>query len=55
MTEEDLASYLMYPRVWMDYAGDRIQYGDVSILPTPVFFYGSRARRSASTSSAVRR
>jgi pyruvate carboxylase len=40
VTDEDLASYLMYPRVWMDYASDRLQYGDVSILPTPVFFYG---------------
>jgi pyruvate carboxylase len=39
-TDDDLASYLMYPRVWMDYASDRLQYGDVSILPTPVFFYG---------------
>jgi pyruvate carboxylase len=40
VTDDDLASYLMYPRVWMDYANDRLQYGDVSILPTPVFFYG---------------
>jgi pyruvate carboxylase len=40
VTDDDLASYLMYPRVWMDYAGDRLLYGDVSILPTPVFFYG---------------
>jgi pyruvate carboxylase len=40
VTDDDLASYLMYPRVWMDYASDRLQYGDVSILPTPVFFYG---------------
>src|SRR5262249_11558611 len=40
VTDEDLASYLMYPRVWMDYASDRQEYGDVSILPTPVFFYG---------------
>jgi pyruvate carboxylase len=40
VTDEDLTSYLMYPRVWMDYASDRQQYGDVSILPTPVFFYG---------------
>jgi len=30
----------MYPRVWADYARDRLQYGDVSMLPTPVFFYG---------------
>ena len=40
VTDEDLASYLMYPRVWRDYIGDRLQYGDVSILPTSVFFYG---------------
>jgi pyruvate carboxylase len=40
VTDDDLASYLMYPRVWLDYANDRLQYGDVSILPTPVFFYG---------------
>jgi pyruvate carboxylase len=40
VTDEDLASYLMYPRVWLDYATDRQEYGDVSILPTPVFFYG---------------
>jgi pyruvate carboxylase len=30
----------MYPKVWTDYAADRSQYGDVAILPTPVFFYG---------------
>src|SRR6202043_3285855 len=40
ITDEDLASYLMYPRVWLDYAAQRIQYGDVGILPTAVFFYG---------------
>ena len=40
VTDDDLASYLMYPKVWLDYVGDRLQYGDLSILPTPVFFYG---------------
>ena len=40
VTDEDLASYLMYPRVWLEYARERAQYGDPSILPTPVFFYG---------------
>jgi len=40
VTDEDLASYLMYPRVWLEYARERVQYGDPSILPTPVFFYG---------------
>jgi pyruvate carboxylase len=43
VTDDDLASYLMYPRVWMDYISDRLQFGDVSILPTPVFFYGMEA------------
>jgi pyruvate carboxylase len=40
VTDEDLASYLMYPRVWQDYARERALYGDPEILPTPVFFYG---------------
>ena len=40
VTDDDLASYLMYPKVWLDYARDRKQYGDVGMLPTPVFFYG---------------
>ena len=39
-TDEDLASYLMYPRVWLEYARERALYGDPGILPTPVFFYG---------------
>ena len=40
VTEEDLASWLMYPRVFEDFARDRQLYGDPAILPTPVFFYG---------------
>jgi pyruvate carboxylase len=30
----------MYPKVFTDYAANRASYGDVSILPTAVFFYG---------------
>ena len=40
VTDEDLATYLMYPRVFGDYARERLLYGDPGILPTPVFFYG---------------
>jgi len=37
----------MYPKVFVDYAADRTAFGDVSALPTTVFFYGmSRDRRS---------
>ncbi|MGV3723657.1 MAG: pyruvate carboxylase subunit B, partial [Actinomycetota bacterium] len=33
-------SYLMYPKVYLDYAGHRKKYGDVSHVATDVFFYG---------------
>ncbi len=38
--DSDLASWLMYPKVFVDYAEHVRKYGDVSVLPTPVFFYG---------------
>ncbi|MBS0367390.1 MAG: pyruvate carboxylase [Proteobacteria bacterium] len=47
-TDDDLASYLMYPRVWLDYVRERAQYGDPSILPTPVFFYGMQPEQEIS-------
>jgi pyruvate carboxylase len=40
ITDTDLASYLMYPKVYVDYMRDYIEYGRVSELPTPIFFYG---------------
>ncbi len=40
VTDQQLASYLMYPRVFLDYARDRAAYGDMGRLPTPAFFYG---------------
>ncbi len=40
LNDFDLASYLMYPQVFADYAAHRRQYSDVGVLPTPVFFYG---------------
>src|SRR3954465_14604516 len=39
-TDTQFASYLMYPKVFVDYAKDRTAFGDCAILPTPVFFYG---------------
>ncbi len=39
-SDTDLASYLLYPKVFLDYAEHRGQYGDVSRLPTSAFFYG---------------
>ena len=40
VSDNDVASSLMYPKVYADYAEARSAFGDVSILPTPVFFYG---------------
>jgi len=40
LTDTDLAAYLMYPKVFREYAEHRSHYGDVSVLPTPAFFYG---------------
>ena len=40
ISDEELVSSLMYPRVFADYARERLLYGDPAILPTPVFFYG---------------
>jgi pyruvate carboxylase len=40
LSDRQFASYLMYPKVFLDWNAYRRRYGDVSILPTPVFFYG---------------
>jgi pyruvate carboxylase len=37
---EDLNSYLMYPKVFLDYMGRHRTYGPVRALPTKTFFYG---------------
>ena len=37
---EDLAGYLMYPKVYSDYERRHQTYGPVRTLPTDVFFYG---------------
>ena len=42
--DNDLASYLMYPKVFAEFAAHHRKYGDVAGLPTPAFFYGMRDR-----------
>ena len=43
VTDYDLASYLMYPKVFTEFRRHREEYGDVGVLPTHVYFYGMRA------------
>ncbi len=38
--DRQLASYLMYPKVFTDYCQHRKTHGDVTVLSTPVFFHG---------------
>ena len=38
--DQELASYLLYPKVFTDFAGAQRKYGPVAVLPTPIFFYG---------------
>ncbi|MGE0114564.1 MAG: pyruvate carboxylase [Steroidobacteraceae bacterium] len=40
LNDDDLCSYLMYPKVFLSYLEDREQYGPVSGIPTRYFFYG---------------
>jgi pyruvate carboxylase len=40
ISERELASYLMYPHVFVDYAAHQTSFGNVDNLETPVFFYG---------------
>ncbi|CAA9408943.1 MAG: Pyruvate carboxylase, partial [uncultured Phycisphaerae bacterium] len=36
----DVQSYLMYPQVFLDFAKFVKEYDNVSVVPTPAFFYG---------------
>jgi len=40
---DDLLSHLLYPEVFAKYDKFRQNYADVSVLPTPVFFYGLKS------------
>ncbi|WP_158735500.1 pyruvate carboxylase [Alteribacillus sp. YIM 98480] len=42
VTSHDMISYALYPKVFMDFERFRQQFGDVSVLDTPTFFYGLR-------------
>ena len=40
ITEKDLLAYALYPKVFKDWTGFMREYGDMSVLDTPTFFYG---------------
>ena len=40
LSDAEFASWLMYPKVFSDFAHAQGEYGPVSVLPTPSYFYG---------------
>ena len=44
INDRDLASYLMYPKVFTEYSAHLREFDDVSVLPTSAFFYGLKDR-----------
>ncbi|MCP4849222.1 MAG: pyruvate carboxylase [Verrucomicrobiaceae bacterium] len=39
-SENDFWGYLMYPQVFLEFAQKRKRYSNLSVLPTPAYFYG---------------
>ena len=39
-TDQDVISSVLYPKVFADFAEYQAKYSDLSVLPTPLFFYG---------------
>ncbi len=40
VSEKELLSYVLYPKVFTEYAERRSRFGPVAVLPTPTYFYG---------------
>ncbi|WP_188721256.1 pyruvate carboxylase [Nitratireductor aestuarii] len=40
LSDAEFASHLMYPKVFADFVTAQSEYGPVSVLPTPSYFYG---------------
>ena len=43
-TDDEFYSHLMYPAVFAEFAKHQREYGDVSVLPTPAYYYGLTPR-----------
>ena len=49
ISDNELASYLMYPKVYDEFRGHRAEFGDVGVLPTYNYFYGMRPQEEVTT------
>ena len=41
-TDEDVSAYCLYPKVFKDYTKFTKDFGNVSVLDTPTFFFGMK-------------
>jgi pyruvate carboxylase len=48
VSDRDLVTHLLYPRVFPEFVAHQAKYSDTSVLPTPVFFYGMEAGEEVS-------
>ena len=39
-SDDEVWSYLMYPQVFLEFAKNQRSFSDLSVLPTPAYFYG---------------
>ncbi len=46
--DREVLSYLLYPRVFPEFAAHQARYSDTSVLPTPIFFFGMEPGEEAS-------
>ena len=49
-SDDDLYSHLMYPQVFADFTKFRKAHSDISVLPTPAYFYGLRDKEEITIS-----
>ncbi|MDB6092459.1 MAG: pyruvate carboxylase [Verrucomicrobia bacterium] len=47
-TDDEFYSHLMYPQVFADFSKHQRDFEEVSVLPTPAFFYGLKPREEIS-------
>ncbi|MSU57101.1 MAG: pyruvate carboxylase [Pedosphaera sp.] len=47
-SHDDVFSHIMYPEVFADFAKKARDFGDLSVLPTPAFFYGLKVGQEIS-------
>jgi pyruvate carboxylase len=50
VSDRELTTYVLYPSVFEEFAKHRRSYGDVSVLPTPIFFYGLKPHEEVEVS-----